>query len=99
MLGRGRWLGVVVRPCQRQVAPDRRERNRESPERQISAPDPASCDPARTASLTYDTCVPTQPGEYKLGDWLADADTIAMLTSGRVHSLTYKANQFGPNIT
>ena len=36
---------------------------------------------------------------YKLGDWLADADTIAMLTSGTVRSLTYKTNQFGPNIT
>ena len=36
---------------------------------------------------------------YKLGEWLADSETIAMLTSGTVRSLTYKANQFGPNIT
>ena len=36
---------------------------------------------------------------FKLGDWLADPDVIAMLTSGMVRSLTYKANQYGPNIT
>jgi len=36
---------------------------------------------------------------FKLGDWLADIDVIAMLTSGTVRSLTYKASQFGPNIT
>ena len=43
--------------------------------------------------------VPLQPGQFKLGEWLADPDVVAMLTSGTVRSLTYKANQFGPNIT
>ena len=43
--------------------------------------------------------VPLQPGQYKLGEWLADPDVVAMLTSGTVRSLTFKANQFGPNIT
>ena len=43
--------------------------------------------------------VPLQPGQFKLGEWLSDPDVVAMLTSGTVRSLTYKANQFGPNIT
>ena len=43
--------------------------------------------------------VPLQPGQFKLGEWLADPDVVAILTSGTVRSLTYKANQFGPTIT
>lgn len=40
----------------------------------------------------------SQPGEYKLGDWLADENTVAMLRSGTVRSLTFKAKRDGPNI-
>ena len=41
----------------------------------------------------------TQPGKWKLGDWLADAETVAMFTSGMIKTLTFKAVEFGPNIT
>ena len=42
--------------------------------------------------------MPSQPGEYKLGEWLEDPRTVAMFNSGTVRSLTYKATRFGPNI-
>ena len=40
-----------------------------------------------------------QPGEYKLGAWLSHPDTIAMLTSDLVRSLTFKSSLNSENIT
>ena len=40
-----------------------------------------------------------QPGEYKLGDWLAQPEVGEKLTSATVRTLTFKAKFTGPNIT
>ena len=49
--------------------------------------------------LILPALLPSQPGQLKLGDWLADTDTVAMLKSGVLRSLTFKANEFGENIS
>ena len=93
--GRDAWLGVHVRR-QDQVAPDRQLWHGALPARPL----PATRD-APPSGLPASSVRPAlrQPGEYKLGEWLADLEVIAMLKSDVVRSLTFKETFNGPNIT
>ena len=55
--------------------------------------------PSAPVHLTCTASTTIQAGKYKLGDWLDDPDTVVMLKSGVVRSLTFKQTETSPNIT